>query len=421
MKIAIIGSGVSGLVTAYLANENGHEAHLFEKADYFGGHSNTIKIDDGKSQFWADTGFLVHNPQTYPNLIQLLNMLSVKTIDSQMTLSVQILSKNLEWGGTNLSTLFAQKKNLLRPAFFRMVIDLLRFNRQAPQLLAKLQGDTNITLRQLLAENGFSKEFQDWYIIPMAAAIWSTPANKILEFPAFTFLQFGLNHSLFQVDGRPIWRTIEGGAREYVRRITDRIPNKYLNTEISSLRRINGKVELKTKAGVLMFDQVVFATHADQARETLIDQDEQESDVLAAFRFQKNRAIVHFDSSLLPVRRKLWSAWNYTSSSDANQVSVSYLLNELQRLPTKTPIIVSLNPHKEISPEKVIRKIDYDHPIFDGVAIRAQKKMEDLQGRGGIFYAGAWLGYGFHEDGVKSALRVARLMKWKIPWDPVYE
>ncbi|MBK9322866.1 MAG: NAD(P)-binding protein [Bdellovibrionaceae bacterium] len=287
MKIAVIGSGISGLVTAFLAQESGHEVHLFEKGNYFGGHSNTIEIDDGKSRFWADTGFLVHNPKTYPNLIQLLEILSVKTIESQMTLSVQILNENIEWGGTDLGTLFAQKLNLIRPKFYRMIFELLRFNRMAPQLLVGLQGDARKTLGELLTEHHFSQEVRDWYLVPMAAAVWSTPANKILDFPASTFLQFCMNHNLLQVDGRPTWRTIEGGSREYVRRIVDRIVHRYLNANILSVRRESGRVELKTAAGVFWFDRVVFASHADQTRKLLIDQDAQESEILASFNFQK--------------------------------------------------------------------------------------------------------------------------------------
>ena len=421
MKIAIIGSGISGLGAAFLGQENGHEIHLFEKANYFGGHSNTIEISDGNNAFWADTGFLVHNPKTYPNLLELLKILSVKTIDSQMTLSVQLLNEKIEWGGTSIGTLFAQKANLIRPGFYRMVVDILRFNRIAPIMLERLKGNAQKTLHDLILEYRFSKELQDWYLIPMAAAIWSTPASKILEFPALSFLQFCLNHNLLQVEGRPIWRTIEGGSRQYVKKIVDKISNKYLNCDLQAVYRSNGEVLLKCSDGLFQFDKVIFATHADQTRKLLTDINTQESEILSAFPFQNNRAVVHSDPTFLPKRKKLWSAWNYASSNNTNQVSVSYLLNKLQQLPTQMPVIVTLNPHKEVDPKKVHRVINYEHPIFDNATNSAQSRMKEIQGLGGIYHTGAWQGYGFHEDGLKSALRVARQFNWKIPWCPVYE
>jgi predicted NAD/FAD-binding protein len=421
MKIAVIGSGISGLGIAYLGQANGHEVHLFEKANYFGGHSNTIQITEGSRSFYADTGFLVHNPRTYPNLLELLSRLNVKTVESQMTLSIQVLERNVEWGGTNIRTLFAQKANLFRPGFYRMIYDLLRFNRLAPTFLEQLTNDPKKTLGQLLVEKNFSTELRDWYLIPMAAAIWSTPASKILEFPAFTFLRFCMNHNLLQTDGRPLWRTIEGGSRNYVNKIVDTIQYKHLNCNIRSVSRSDGKVKVKFNDSDQTFDKVVFATHADQTRQLLEGIQPDEEQILSHFHFQKNKAVVHSDQSVLPQRKELWSAWNYASSMDSSQVSVSYLLNHLQNLPTKVPIIVTLNPHKRIADEKIIRTIEYDHPVFDVETIKAQGRISEIQGREGIYHTGAWLGYGFHEDGLKSALRVARALGLKIPWSPIYE
>lgn len=421
MKVAVIGSGISGLAAAYLAHQNGEEVHLFEKGSYFGGHSNSILINDGLSEFYADTGFLVHNPRTYPNFIELLKVLEVATVESQMTLSIQIIDRNIEWGGTNLGTLFAQKTNLLRPSFHRMVRDILRFNKQAPIFLQQTKLNTKMTLAALLDEHQFSKELRDWYLIPMAAAIWSTPANKIVDFPAFTFLQFCLNHNLLQVDGRPQWRTIAGGSREYVRRMVDRISSKHLNCQIESVSRLNGKVQIIFSDSIQTFDQVIFATHADQTMKLLSDLQEDEQELLAKFQFQKNIALVHSDSRLLPRRKKLWSAWNYASSPRTDQVSVSYFLNHLQKLPTQMPVVVTLNPHMEVASERILRRIEYTHPIFDSGAVEAQKRISQIQGRGGIFHCGAWQGYGFHEDGLKSALKIAKIKNWKVPWSPIYE
>lgn len=421
MKIAVIGSGISGLGFAYLAQAEGHEVHLLEKANYFGGHSNTIQITEGASTFYADTGFLVHNPKTYPNLLELLRRLDVKTVESQMTLSIQVLERNIEWGGTNLRTLFAQKANLLRPGFYRMIYDLLRFNRLAPAFLEQLKNDPNKTLGQLLVEQNFSNELKDWYLIPMAAAIWSTPASKVLDFPAFTFLRFCMNHNLLQTDGRPLWRTIEGGSRNYVNKIVDSIQSKHLNCNIRSIRRGDGKIQIKFDDSIQTFDKVIFATHADQTRQLLADIQPDESEILSRFNFQKNTAVVHSDQSVLPQRQELWSAWNYASSTDSSRVSVSYLLNHLQQLPTKVPIIVTLNPHKKIAVDKIIRTIEYDHPIFDVETIKAQGRISEIQGRGEVYHTGAWLGYGFHEDGLKSALRVARILGLKIPWSAIYD
>ncbi len=421
MKIAVIGSGISGLGSAYLAQQQGHEVHLFEKDDYFGGHSNTILINDGISEFYADTGFLVHNPRTYPNLIALFKKLEVPTYETEMTLSIQVLQEGIEWGGLNLQTVFGQKRNLLRPRFYRMLLDILRFNRQAPEFLVKALANKNQTLGQLLLQNHFSLEMRDWYLIPMAAAIWSTPAQQILDFPAFTFLQFCMNHNLLQVEGRPTWRTVTGGSRVYVQKIIDLLPHKYLSTDIKAVHRDASGVVIEINGSKQVFDVLVFATHPEQIQKLLKDLHPDESEILSKFKYQPNFAVVHSDESFLPERKKLWSAWNYVTSALTGQVSVSYFINALQNLPTKKPIIVTLNPHKKIETGKVIKTIQYEHPVFDRETIQAQVQVESIQGRGGIHYTGAWLGYGFHEDGLRSALRFGRRMGWQAPWDAQYE
>lgn len=419
--LAVIGSGISGLASAYLAQLNGYQVHLFEKASYFGGHTHTIDITLQGQTFPVDTGFLVHNDKTYPNLVQLFSNLGVEVVASDMSLSIQILGQGLEWGGKDLASVFAQKRNLLYPPFYRMLLDIMRFNKNAQSLLSLCENSTQITLRDLLEEQKFSAEMRDWYIVPMAAAIWSTPAEKILDFPAATFLRFCINHHLLQVEGRPQWKTVKGGARVYVEKMLAEISEKSLDCAVLSATRQPTGVLLTTEKGDFKFDKVLFATHADQTLKILKDASEMENKILSQFHFQKNQAIVHLDSSFLPQRKKIWSAWNYVSSPDQKNVSVSYLINQLQPLPTTLPVLVTLNPHKPVAQDLLLKTISYHHPVFTPDSIAAQSQMDQIQERNNTFFAGAWMGYGFHEDGLKAALRVAQVLKLNIPWSVVYE
>lgn len=417
MRVAVVGSGISGLSSALMAKTNGHQVTLFEKGNYFGGHSNTIEINDGKLTFPVDTGFLVHNRKTYPNLIKLFESLGVNSDESQMTLSIQILSENVEWGGTSLATLFGQKRNIFSPRFYRMIKDILNFNKRAPEFLEAYRRSPEMTLGDLLKAQAYSDELRDWYLIPMAAAIWSTPASKILDFPAYTFLQFCINHNLLQVNDRPIWRTVSNGSREYVRKITDQIEDKRLSAEVKRIEKRSSKtIVILSDGREEVYDIVILAGHADQSLRLLANPSATHKDILSPFKFQKNRAVVHCDETLLPKRKKLWSAWNYVSSKADNNVCVSYLINHLQKLPTAMPVIVTLNPSVEIRSDKVFRVIDYDHPLFDAATITAQKRIDEIQGVDEVYFVGAWLGYGFHEDGLNSSLRLAEKLGWKKPW-----
>ncbi|HPI41915.1 MAG TPA: amine oxidase, partial [Pseudobdellovibrionaceae bacterium] len=345
----------------------------------------------------------------------------VEVVASDMSLSIQILGQGLEWGGKDLASVFAQKRNLLYPPFYRMLLDIMRFNKNAQSLLSLCENSTQITLRDLLEEQKFSAEMRDWYIVPMAAAIWSTPAEKILDFPAATFLRFCINHHLLQVEGRPQWKTVKGGARVYVEKMLAEISEKSLDCAVLSATRQPTGVLLTTEKGDFKFDKVLFATHADQTLKILKDASEMENKILSQFHFQKNQAIVHLDSSFLPQRKKIWSAWNYVSSPDQKNVSVSYLINQLQPLPTTLPVLVTLNPHKPVAQDLLLKTISYHHPVFTPDSIAAQSQMDQIQGRNNTFFAGAWMGYGFHEDGLKAALRVAQVLKLNIPWSVVYE
>lgn len=419
-RIAIIGSGISGLGMAYIALKNNVSVTLFEQNNYFGGHSNTIDIEIDKKLHAVDTGFLVHNKVTYPNLIQLFDLLKTDIVDSDMSLSIQVENLNFEWGGTNLNTVFGQRRNIFKPGFYSFLLEILDFNKKALDYLTWAKADTSRTLNDLLFHFNYSTKIRDWYLIPMAAAIWSTPADKILEFPAHTFLAFSINHHLLQVKDRPVWRTVKNGTRNYVTAITNLIEDKRLNQKVTEVEYRNDKVYVSTEAqSQEEFDQVVFAGHADQTLKLIKGITLEQSKILENFKFEKNVAYVHSDESFLPKRKLLWSAWNYITSPKNKSVSVSYLINKLQPLETDKSVIVTLNPHRPIDPLKTYRVIEYRHPLFDTNAINAQADLIIIQGLNNMFFAGAWGGYGFHEDGLKSAVRVAKIMNLTIPWNVV--
>lgn len=421
-KVAVIGSGISGLGFAYIAKKNNIDVTLIEQNNYFGGHSNTIDIKIDDESVAADTGFLVHNKLTYPNLIALFEQLNIEIVDSEMSLSIQVEEENLEWGGTNLDTVFGQRRNLFSPRYYHFLLEIMKFNRNADLYLMWAKEDTERTLKNLLEHFAYSEKIINWYIIPMAAAIWSTPANKILEFPAHTFLTFSLNHHLLQVNNRPTWRTIKGGSRNYVKKITDQISDKRINQKVISAEyqtqsnNVLLTIETNGKTEEEFFDFVIFAGHADQTAALLKGSHPQVLKTLSCFLYEKNTAYVHSDESFLPKRKKLWSAWNYVSSPKTQSVSVSYLINKLQPLMTEVPVIVTLNPHKAVSADKIYRIIHYTHPLFDTNAIDAQKNLKSIQGLQNMFFVGAWGGYGFHEDGLKSAVEVCKLTGLEIPW-----
>jgi predicted NAD/FAD-binding protein len=410
-KIAVIGSGISGLACAYFLQKR-YAVTLYEANDYLGGHTNTVDIKlEGKTQA-VDTGFLVFNDNTYPNLIALFEELNVQTYATDMSFGVSLNNGDLEWAGTNLDSVFAQRKNLFSLGFLRMMKDILRFNRSAyDNLNAALK--SKISLGELLNREAYSSEFKHHYLLPMAAAIWSSAPNDILNFPASTFLRFCLNHSLLQVNNRPKWRTVLGGARTYVQKIAATLSDVRLNTPVLKVARDNETVHITTETGIEEFDAVIFATHAPDTLRLLTDASTQEATLLSKVRYQANAAILHTDTQLLPKNKKVWSAWNYLSgvavtNNSANPVCVSYLLNQLQDLNFATPVIVTLNPIIPINPEKVIETFDYDHPVFDSAAIDAQEDLYRIQGQNKTWFAGAWTGYGFHEDGLKSALKIVQ-------------
>lgn len=418
LRIAVVGAGISGLASAWLLGKE-HDVTLFEAGSYLGGHTNTVDVHlEGKTHP-VDTGFLVFNEKTYPNLIALFELLGVESVETEMSFAVSLENPDLEWAGSNLATVFGQKRNLLRRRFWSMLSDILRFNRESTAWLAS-HPDTRLNLRDFLMVGNYSSAFSEWYLLPMAAAIWSCPTGEMLDTPLATFIRFCQNHGLLQVFDRPMWRTVKGGGRDYVAKIAAQLDDIRLACPVTAVAREADGLRVTHAAGSEHFDQVVMACHSDQALAILgFTATDNQRAVLAAIRYQPNRAVLHTDRALLPRDEKLWSAWNYSAGSGEpgeQPVGVSYLINKLQPLPFKTPVVVTLNPAHEPDPAKVIAEFDYAHPIFDGPAIAAQQRLAHVQGENGIWLAGAWGSYGFHEDGLKSALRVCNGLGVRAPW-----
>ncbi len=417
-SVAIVGSGISGLAAAH-ALQGKANITLFEAGDYFGGHTHTVDVtlpgDHGPVMHGVDTGFLVFNERTYPNLIQLFADLKVKTAKSDMSFSVQVPRagrQTLEWSGSSLSSVFAQRQNLVNARFLRMLADIMRFNRVTTALAdANAEAAMAQPLCDFLADHQFSNEFRDWYFLPMMGCIWSCPTDQMLQFPVATMIRFCYNHGLIQVTNRPQWWTVAGGARRYVEKIIAPIADKRLNTPVKQIMRDAAGVHVSTNSGTERFYKVVLAAHSDQSLGLLQAPTQAEHKALSAIRYQANRAVLHTDTSVLPQRKLAWAAWNYEraeqTSRESSQVCLHYLLNMLQPLPFKQSVVVSLNPLKEIARKHTMGEFDYAHPVFDLAAIRAQGEVAALQGQNHTYFCGAWTGYGFHEDGLKSGLQAA--------------
>lgn len=421
LEIAVIGAGISGLSAAWLLSK-AHRVTLYEKEDRPGGHANTV------SSGWSgpvDTGFIVYNEPCYPNLTALFSHLGVTTRATDMSFAASLDGGRVEYAGSSLATLFAQKSNLLRPRFWRMLVDLLRFYREAPGLLNSPEAE-RLTLGEVLDRGGYSEAFVRDHLLPMAAAIWSTPAEAMRDHPAAAFVRFCENHGLLKVTGRPVWRTVEGGSRAYVDALLDDMDGAVrLNAAVEAVTRADGRVQIRDRRGeTRSYDHVVIAAHADQALAMLEEPTAEERDLLGAFGYERNLAILHEDPALMPRRRSVWSSWNYLSQPNDNgtdSVCVSYWMNRLQGfLPADRDLFVTLNPVVQPREGAILRSFLYDHPVFDMAALAAQKRLWTIQGRRNVWFAGSYFGAGFHEDGLQAGLAVAEALggvrrPWTVP------
>ena len=410
MRVAIVGSGIAGLGCAWLLRQQGCEVSLFEANDYLGGHTHTVDVELDGITAPVDTGFLVYNDRTYPKLIALFDELGIASAPSTMSFSVRHDSAGIEWAGTGIGSLFAQARNALRPKFWRMLADLMRFNRATTSM--QLEDRVyDVTVGEFLDAGSYSTAFREWYLLPMAASIWSVPERDVLDFPLPTFVRFCHHHGLLRISGRPQWRTVVGGARTYVNAIGGSLSDVRLSSPVRRVRRRREWVELSTDSTRgERFDEVVLACHSEQALALLADATDEEARLLRSIRYQSNRVLLHTDARLMPVRRRAWAAWNYLAPADiaaGAPVAVSYWLNRLQPLPFRTPLMITLNPPFEPRPGMQIAEFEYSHPMVKGLAETAQQRLAHLQGERHTWYAGAWMGHGFHEDGLASAHRVA--------------
>ncbi len=416
LDIAVIGSGIAGLSAAWLLNKR-HRVTLYEAADRPGGHSNTVEVPTPLGPVAVDTGFIVYNEATYPNLTALFAHLGVPTKASDMSFAVSLDDGQTEYAGTDLSGLFAQRANLFRPRFWSMLRDLRRFYREAPALAQDLP--LGVSLGEFLDRFGYGEAFRQDHLLPMAAAIWSASALALEQYPAAHFIRFCENHGLLKFTDRPIWRTVDGGSREYVKRLMQGIDTGHIGHGAAAIQRGHGSVAVRDSFGsVRSHDHVVLACHADQALGLLGDPSPAESALLGAFGYTTNRAVLHGDARLMPKRKAVWASWNYLGRrTDADQLHVTYWMNRLQGLTEAPPLFVTLNPAVEPAPGTMLREEIYQHPQFDGEAMRAQTGLWSLQGRRRTWFCGAWFGAGFHEDGLQAGLAVAeQLGGLRRPW-----
>ena len=421
MKIAIVGTGISGLGAAWLLSHR-HEITVYEKEARIGGHSNTITVDYDGVKIPVDTGFIVYNTLNYPNLTGLFRHLDVGTKASDMSFALSAPHKGIEWSSDSVDTIFAYRRNMARPSFLRMLYNIYRFNKIAVQDLGAGYLD-GLSLQDYLRKRGFSEAFRDHYLIPMGAAIWSTSSQDMLDFPASSFVAFFDNHRLVSAyKDRPQWRTVVGGSKNYVNRITSHFEDRIrLNAGVHTIKRAHSGVEVSAADGSCEhYDHVILACHSDQALAMLQDPSTHEQSILSAMRYSHNEVYLHRDPDFMPKRQKTWASWNYmtepSTETGARPASVTYWMNRLQGIDTQFPLFVSLNPARMPRPDLTFERIEYMHPLFDSAALQAQKQFSAIQGVNRTWFCGAYTGYGFHEDGLVSGLKVAEQFGVRRPW-----
>lgn len=420
-SIAVIGSGISGNGAAWALHQfGGHDVTLYETRLRPGGHSATVDITYGATKISVDTGFIVYNGRNYPNLTEMFAELGVTTQWSDMSLGISVGDGSLEWSGDSLKSVFAQKRNAISPRFLRMLLSIVRFNRQAMADLSagRLSG---LSLGDYLRQERYSSGFIEDYLVPMGAAIWSTPDADIMNFPAQSFVQFFANHRLLEFRP-PEWRTVTGGSRNYVEKLLEPLGDQVLlGRQVTDVRRTSKGVQVTDSTGeIRTFDGAILACHSNQSLGMLKDASDAEASILSAVQYRPNDVYLHRDEALMPKRKTMWSAWNYMATSregsDRTGVSVSYWMNKLQGIDHDCPLFITLNPDRAPDPDKVFLRTQYDHPQFDAAALAAQQRLPDVQGKNGIWFAGAWTGYGFHEDGLRSGLEAAEGFGAYAPW-----
>lgn len=423
MRIAVVGSGIGGVSAAWLLSRE-HEVDVFEAEPQLGGHTRTIDIDTGAGPFPVDTGFQVLNERTYPNLLGFFAELGIEVVNADMSFSVQVRSEGIEWSGTSVDTVFAQRKNIANPRFLRMLADVLRLSRDAEKLMAD-PTVAALTMGELLQREGYSAAFSDWYLIPMGDAIWSTPPGDMLDYPALTFLRFCDNHGLLHVTGKPQWLSVPGGARRYVEAAARSFSGQvFLGEPVLNVRRTAAGVCVSTARRSGDYDAVVMATHPPETRAILGDgMTEAEQEVLSAFDYWTNPVVIHTDESFMPKNRRAWASWNWSSTSsdtEKDMLVLTYRINTLQELPEGTPsVLETLNVDREPEPGSVLARLSFEHPMYSREAVAAQARLAGIQGVSRVWFAGAWTRYGFHEDGLLSGVWIARNMGVEIPWGDV--
>ncbi|MBP7709463.1 MAG: FAD-dependent oxidoreductase [Rickettsiales bacterium] len=421
-KIAVIGSGISGLSAAWLLSQK-YDVTLFEKNATLGGHANTVDVEYpnglGREKISVDTGFIVYNFRTYHHLKQLFEFLKIEICASTMSFGIKDYSSGLEYVGSDLSGVFAQKRNLLNPAFWLMIFDILKFNKNATKLVEEQSEiDDSLTLETFVNRLKLGKYFKEHYLFPMASAIWSCPVEQMKLYPAKTFLRFFYNHGLLTVTNQPQWYSVKNGSREYIKKLSASFADKIkLSTEITKCHQGTNGLTLEDRLGnKYEFDHVVFASHANETFKIISDKTPEETRILSKFKFSQNLAVLHRDENQMPKNKKAWASWVYLSAPQNTKTSLSYWMNNLQAIEHKFPLFVTLNPIEEVDPAKVFGTFKYEHPIFDFDAIAAQEEIKTIQGKRNIWFAGAWLKYGFHEDGISSAIELANKFEVRAPW-----
>ncbi|BBP46792.1 amine oxidase [Thiosulfatimonas sediminis] len=417
-KIAVIGSGISGLSSAWFLSQS-HQVTLYEKDTKLGGHTNTKTVQVEGRQQAVDTGFIVFNTPNYPHLTAMFKHLNIVTEDTEMSFSASIDGGKVEYSGNNLNTLFAQRRNLLSMAHWKMIGEILRFNKQAKKDLNAAQ-PTTLSLGEYLETHRFSERMRSHYLLPMAAAIWSCPVKTMMAFPAMSFLRFFENHGLLNIEDRPQWETVTGGSQKYIDAILAEADFQIqLNSPVTSVTKTAEGLLVKSAQGEALYDHVIFASHGDQTWQMLDDSLRTTFECMRHFKYQQNIAYLHRDELLMPQRKLAWASWNYLrdTSSEENNVAVTYWMNLLQNFDLETPILVTLNPLQAPAEDKTYERIVYQHPVFDQAAMDAQVTLQQLQGQHNCWFAGAYTGYGFHEDGLRSGVNIARLWQQPLPWD----